>query len=343
MNYINIFKAFLCFSLIKCQHNLPSYLVSQGLQQGSIYIKAKPIDDIINNPLSDPDLKFDLNLVKSVLSYAKNDLQMEVGDNYSKYTELNRPMVSYVVIAAQKLKFEPYLFNFPIFGAIPYRGYFNKSDASDFAEFLKQKNLDVHVRPVSAYSTTGWLPDPVLSSMRQSHLDLIEVIFHELVHLQFYLASEADFNEAYATWFAEKATLDFIKNSELNQNQKLEWIQKYNQLITLEEKKLLITQEAIKISKEFYANPEYIKLSDKDKIIQRESLFKKIKLLYSQHVELQDIANLDWNNALLLNMSTYYELVPRINNIFEKSGLTLKEFLNFTRLNPNSILSQLQH
>lgn len=69
-------------------------------------------------------------------------------------------------------------------------------------------NLDTYRRPVEAFSTTGWLPDPILSTMFSKADRFIELIFHELTHSTFYFESELDFNEAFASWMGYRGAIN---------------------------------------------------------------------------------------------------------------------------------------
>jgi predicted aminopeptidase len=206
-----IFAVTMLGLLSACQHSLPMYLIQQGMMQGSLYMKAQPIDELLkSDDLPAKDREF-LIFSRSVLDFARKDLGLKTKGSYEKFLKLDRPWVSKVVIAAYKDRAEPFLFSFPIFGKLPYRGYFEEASAQSFAEKIaREKNLDVMIRPVPAYSTTGWLSDPIVSTMFHSQADLAELLFHELVHLQFYFDSNADFNEAFATWYAGKAVRRFL-------------------------------------------------------------------------------------------------------------------------------------
>ena len=60
--------------------------------------------------------------------------------------------------------------------------------------------------PIPAYSTLGWLNDPVTAPMlREGRARLIEVVLHELVHATVYVPDEPDWNEGLATFFGQEA------------------------------------------------------------------------------------------------------------------------------------------
>jgi predicted aminopeptidase len=69
------------------------------------------------------------------------------------------------------------------------------------------------VRPASAYSTGGWFPDPVLSTMLGGGDDalpeLFNVIIHESVHATVLVPDQPFFNESLASYVADTSpTLD---------------------------------------------------------------------------------------------------------------------------------------
>lgn len=328
------------FSITACQHSMPVYLASQGMQQGALFLKMRPITDVIKDPLIDPQVHKNLKLSQEVLKFASNNLGMHTGRNYQNYVHLKNPWVTHVVVAAYAEKFEAHLFKYPLFGALPYRGYFDKKAALSFAETLKAKGLDVHVRPVTAYSTTGWLPDPVLSSMMTNPLDLIEVLFHELVHLQFYIPNQADFNEAFATWFAEKATIEFLHTANLDEKFRSKLLNEFQKNMEFEKIKYEKSKTILTMAQDFYSNPKYLKLTLSEKLESRKILFRDIKKTFENDAAFSRWSQLEWNNAILVNMSTYYGLVEEIEKVSIRNKVSYKEFLAQTVQNPNIILSQ---
>lgn len=330
------------FATASCQHSMPNYLTSQGLQQGSLFIHARPIPEVMHDPLTDPVTKKYLQLSQEVIKYASLNFKMKTGRNYTHFVQLKEPYVTHVVVAAEPDKLEAHLFKYPIFGSLPYRGYFKKSDALEFAETLKLQGLDVYVRPVSAYSSTGWLPDPVLSSMMRSRVELIEVLFHELVHLQFYLPNQADFNEAFATWFAEKATYEFIKESSLADAPKAELMKNYQEQLAFDQIKFKKSLQAIDLAEAFYKNPQFKNLSQKEKMMARQNLFSQIKALFATDPRMQKWAEIEWNNALLVSLGTYYGLVSSIDKLAQKENLDFKELLARTVEDPKAIQLSLE-
>src|ERR1700751_5858143 len=88
------------------------------------------------------------------------------------------------------------------------------------------QDYDADISEVSAWSTLGWLPDPVLSSMlMKSKGRMANLFFHELFHATYYAPSSVDVNENLANFIARKATFQFLKNDTTELNKFLKTMQ----------------------------------------------------------------------------------------------------------------------
>ena len=115
------------------------------------------------------------------------------------------------VVAARPGEVQAVGFRFPLVGRLPYKGFFELDAAEAEAASLRAQGLDVCLVPVRAYSTLGWIDDPLTEPMLVgSDLDLSETLFHELVHATAHAASAADFNESVATFIGQEATYSFV-------------------------------------------------------------------------------------------------------------------------------------
>jgi predicted aminopeptidase len=326
------------FALLSgCQHSTPYYLLQQGMMQGSFFMRAIPVDEALKSEdTSESDKKY-LRLSQNVLNYARSDLGLKCKGSYEKFLKLDRPWVTKVVVAAYRDRPDPYLFRFPLFGDLPYRGYFQEETALSFAAKLsREKNLDTMVRPVPAYSTTGWLSDPIVSTMFRSDLDLAEVLFHELVHLQFYFKSNADFNEAFATWFAGKALRKFVTaqpgvfHDGIKALERLDDGDRFDLAFSN-----LIVDEMAK-ARTFYAQKSR---SDEE----RKKFFEEFR---------RNLVQLDgkrkWpeypelNNAFLVSSSTYFRKVPLIEKYASLHKLDATKMLERVIATGPSIIGEIE-
>ncbi len=115
------------------------------------------------------------------------------------------------VVAARPGTLEPSGFWFPILGRVPYKSYFSRDAADREAARLARRGFDVCLASVPAYSTLGWLADPVTGPLlRAAPTDLVATVIHELVHATVYVAGDADFNEGLATFIGEEGAIAFF-------------------------------------------------------------------------------------------------------------------------------------
>jgi len=69
----------------------------------------------------------------------------------------------------------------------------------------------VYVRPSAAFSTLGWLPDPLLSSMlRSDSVSLVETVIHEITHTTYFPRGEVQFNESFANFVGHRGAIEFF-------------------------------------------------------------------------------------------------------------------------------------
>ncbi len=141
------------------------FLIKQGYYLFKIQRKKEKINNIIiHKKLPNNKLK-KLQLVKDIKKFAIQSLGLKNDSNYTYYVNWNKNYLINVVSASKKDSFEDYKWSLPLFGSFPYKGFFNRKDALDLAEDLKNKGYDVLVRKADAFSTLGYFSDPLFSFM----------------------------------------------------------------------------------------------------------------------------------------------------------------------------------
>jgi predicted aminopeptidase len=126
------------------------------------------------------------------------------------YDQEGQPLL-WVVTGCKPFEFKAHYWKFPIVGTVSYKGFFNIALAQQEYLRLLRMGYDADMAPVSAWSTLGWLPDPVLSGMlKRSKGKLVNLLFHELFHATYYAPGTVDVNENLANFIAYKATLNFL-------------------------------------------------------------------------------------------------------------------------------------
>jgi predicted aminopeptidase len=171
----------------------------QGLAgQLDLISRARPIAEVAETT-ADPVLKARLERAQAIRRFASRELALPDNGSYTRYADLGRPFVLWNVFAAPELSLQARQWCFPVAGCVAYRGYFAEADARAEAARIAATGDDVHIGGVPAYSTLGWLDDPLLSTFigyRES--ELARLMFHELAHQVVYVKDDTAFNESFA-------------------------------------------------------------------------------------------------------------------------------------------------
>ena len=188
---------------------------------------------------------------------------------------------------------------------------------------LKKKGYDVFIGGVEAYSTLGYLADPVLNTfLHRSDAELAELIFHELTHAKVFIPGDTDFNEAFATanaedgvrrWLRSKNDLPGLQAYESN-------LRKNREVVNL----MLSTREKLKaVYDGSYPSVDAERLA-KQRVF--DGMLKEA-VAVSPHARI----NLHhspkyWNNARINTVATYYTMVPGFERLLKEKGGDLEAF-----------------
>jgi len=189
------------------------YVIQAGLGQAELWSLARDVEDVIADPDTDERTRILLEETQVIMKFAEAH-GFDSQGNYEQYVELNRGQVVWFLAAAQPLAFEPEIWNFPLVGSFPYLGWFDRREAMQIRKRLQKRGLDVYMRPVNAYSTGGWLDDPILSSMfsprENAFRYLSNVLFHELTHANLLVDDQATFNESVASFVGDTMAEEYL-------------------------------------------------------------------------------------------------------------------------------------
>jgi len=175
---------------------------------------GRPIESVLEDPATPASLRSQLETIQRARVYA-HDLGLDVDEQYTSYVDWPGDRVITTVIATRPGEVTPAGFWFPILGRLPYKGFFDRERAESEAEKLREKGFDVCVVGVPAYSTLGWIDDPVTAPMlRGGEGRTVETIFHELVHATVYTRDHIDFNETVASFIGQEASIRFYADTE---------------------------------------------------------------------------------------------------------------------------------
>lgn len=176
-----------------------SYYAQSLEGHARIMAARQDVGKLIHDPSTPAALRGKLTSASAIRRFATDELALPDNSSYRSYVDIHRDAVTWAVFAAPQFSLAPRTWCFPVFGCVPYRGYFDRKSATETAVELHGQGLDVYVTGITAYSTLGWFSDPLLSTMlTQDDSYLASLIFHELAHQRLYVNGDSAFNEAFA-------------------------------------------------------------------------------------------------------------------------------------------------
>lgn len=173
---------------------------------------ARPLDSWLDDPQTNPELRGRLQTARRIREFASRELALPENGSYASYADLGRPYVVWNVFAAREFSVEPKQECFPFTGCVSYRGFFSEDLARRHAARLHAEGYDVHIGGVPAYSTLGWFDDPLLSTfILYPDAQLARLLFHELAHQVAYARDDTTFNESFAVVVEEEGVRRWLK------------------------------------------------------------------------------------------------------------------------------------
>jgi len=262
---------------------------------------------------------------QEIREFSVKELKLPDNDSYRMYADLKRRYAVWNVVAAEEFSIDPKKWCFLFVGCLSYRGYFSKEDAQAYADELKKEGYDVFLAGANAYSTLGWFDDPLLNTMMyKSEARRAGIIFHELAHQVVYIDDDSAFNEAFATTVEEEGIRRwFIKNNQISQYQEYLVNKKRD-----EELNALLQKTRVQLGA-LYKKP----MRSKEKKDAKANIFTAMKLEYQKlksswngYDAYDEWMSQDLNNAHLLLIATYNELLPSFKAMLKNEQNNLQQF-----------------
>lgn len=316
----------ICQSLLLSSCSSLAYYGQSISGQLQLLRAQRDFASIYADPAVADALKQRLRRISQIRDFASESLSLPDNNSYRSYADLGRPYVVWNVFATPRLSLEPHQSCFLVVGCLDYRGYFSKDDAIRYMRELEQREYDVYLGGVSAYSTLGWFNDPVLGGMlERTDLELARLIFHELAHQRLYIPNDTDFNEAFAEALARIGVeLWLVRQADVVQKQE------FTATLTREtEFHTLVLSYRDRLSSLYQSNS-----SRQQKLMEKQHIFTELRQDYQKlRASWGNITDYDnWfanaNNARIAAVATYQSLVPEFLELFTKQGENLESFYN---------------
>ena len=322
--------AALVLLLVGCLILLPTgrYLARAGWEEGKILLRRRPIAALATDPATPSDLRSKLALVLAARTYARDSLGLRTGQSFTTFSALERDTLVLVLSGAYRDRLQSYTWWFPIVGRVPYKGYFDFTEARRQKRALTARGFDARLGAASAFSTLGWFNDPLLpTTLRADSLTVANTVIHELTHNTWYAPGGAVFNESFANFVGSRGAERFYRAR--------------GQTAAADEVLARWNDEKImgrfwaelygRVDSAFKAHPGGEPLRVAERIAVRDSLYAEARQLLLHDIgpqlrtiSLRAIARVRFDNAILMSRRVYLTDLDAFDLVFTRYHADLR-------------------
>jgi predicted aminopeptidase len=324
-----ILLLFLLISSMGCGDVL--YLSRLGWHQSYITFHSVPVEELLRDEAARPLTKEKLRFVQEVKRYGEERFGLRKTKNYSKFFEVKGPVL-HVITACEKDRLHPYFWDFPIVGKVTYKSFFTADEALKEKDLLDRRGYDTFLQQAAAYSTLGWLKDPIFSSILEwNEGALANLILHEMAHATVYFKDRTDFNEQLATFIGNQGAIDFLTERYGPESKEV------REAIDHQEDDLLFsgwTDQACQELSAYYGR----EISKEEKLKGREALFRSIQENFQKMKrqfkteEYRNVDKMGLNNAVLLAYRRYFYRLDKFEALYQTLGRDLRRVVEYFKM-----------
>ena len=189
------------------------YVIKAARGQFDLVCNSVPLEEALKSGKLTDDQESRIRLVAGIKSFGEDFLGLKKTRNYeSVYLKSSTPI--YLVSASPKDRLMLKTWWFPLVGEVPYLGFFELEEAREEMTRLLKEDFDVIISKAEAYSTLGWLRDPVtLRLIDGSVPEYVEIILHEMTHATLYVKGQGEFNEGLASFVGKFGALQYMEKT----------------------------------------------------------------------------------------------------------------------------------
>ncbi len=337
---IGLLFLFALLSFLFWQRYWVEYLYQQAKGGLDVAFNTRPLQEVLKDKNVPDSLKKRILFIGEVRRFAIDSLGLQ--DNPDVYQTLydqnGKPLV-HLLTVAKRYEMEAVMFDFPIvsyfIGSFTYKGFFDSTTAYQEQKIWQAKGYDTDMGEGIAYSTLGWLPEPILSNMLYySDGKLANLIIHEMTHGTIFVKNNHETSENLANFIGEYGAKRFLAHKYGSNS---------TQMNRFKESKILrdkyvkhLNRGTLKLDslyKSFQGKklPEPRKDSLKYALIEeielsKDSLYKNLEHLPRTKIDRKDLPN----NASFVGFKTYHSKQNEFESIFQKQFKgNFEQFLKF--------------
>lgn len=287
----------------------------------------RPLNEVLADPALPAQTRSRLESLQKARNFASRELDLPDNGSYRSYADLGRRYVVWNVVATPRYSLKPKQWCFVFVGCVSYRGYYQRAQAEAYADQLRAQGFDVQVAGASAYSTLGWLDDPLLNTMLyRSEALRVGIIFHELAHQQLFIKGDTTFNESFASVVEQEGVRRwFLTQGKSAPYQAYMKAQKrgvrFRQMLLQTRQKLqrLYRQKTVK-------SETYMRKKKAQIFVALKQAFAQLKKSQPAFSAYDHWMAQDLNNAHLALVATYHKDIPALLHLLRAKQGNLRDF-----------------
>lgn len=194
-------------------YELISYGLMQARGQLRIMFDTRPVAEVLADNDFPDSLKTKLLLIREIKKFATDSLGLNSSGSYEElYDQKGKPILWTLTVC------DPYQlvakeWSFPLIGTFSYKGFFEEEKLKAEEEMWKSQGMDIDIDEVSAWSTLGYLNDPILSNfLKRRAGSLANLIIHELTHGTLFIDDDLTYNENLANFVGNEGAIRFLRS-----------------------------------------------------------------------------------------------------------------------------------
>jgi predicted aminopeptidase len=307
------------------------YLSKLGWHQSFVTFRSVPVIEILGDAQVDDLTKGKIRFTQEVKRYGEERFGLKKTKNYSTFFEVKGPVL-YVITACEKDRLHPYFWDFPIVGKVTYKSFFTADEALKEKDLLDRKGYDTFLQQAAAYSTLGWLKDPIFSSILEwNEGTLANLILHEMAHATVYFKDRTDFNEQLATFIGNQGAIDFLTERYGPESKEV------MQALHRQDDGFLFSawiEQACQQLSAYYGR----EISREEKLKGREALFRSIQENFQKvkgqfkTEEYRNVDKIGLNNAVLLAYRRYFYHLDKFETLYQSLGRDLRKVVEYFKM-----------
>ncbi len=203
--------------------DLLAYGWAQARGQAHILLNVREVEDVLQDPSFPDSLKARIRLIGEISKFGVDSLGLNPSDNYTSFYDQGGKPILWVITASGRYQVKAREWRFPVIGTFSYKGFFDSTLANRERSELIKAGWDTERSEVSAWSTLGYLRDPILSGMlTRPEGSLASLILHELTHGTLFVKDNLELNENLASFVGDHGATRFLKYKYGENSQQLE-------------------------------------------------------------------------------------------------------------------------